>query len=181
MPTMPSVLPLARRPSMSGRPKLRRQPWRMILSYSEARRQAQRISMKARSAVQLVSTSGVLVTTRPPARAASASMWSKPTLTVATIRRWSGTAAMSAASSLSFALMTSASARCSAAARIAASASRSRSASTASNSRRARSATASVTRRARRMRGLLMVGTPPARVQTLAISPPSTRTMEPVM
>ena len=64
--------------------------------------------MKARSAVQSVSTSGVLVTTTPRVRAAAASMWSKPTLVVATMRTWSGSRAIAAASSLILGPMTSA-------------------------------------------------------------------------
>ena len=113
-PTMPSVLPLARTPSISRMPKLRPQPSRMMALYSHARRQAHSSSMNAKSAVQSVSTSGVFVTTRPRALAAGTSMWSNPTLQVAATRTLAGSRPITSGVSFRLLLRNSASARCSA-------------------------------------------------------------------
>ena len=95
-PTIPSVLLLAWVPS-SG--TARPQPSRMTAENSLIRRHAFSSRVKARSAVQSVSTSGVLVTTRPRALAAATSIWSKPTLQVAATFTLGGSLAMAAASS----------------------------------------------------------------------------------
>ncbi len=155
MPTMPSVRPLGWIPRLSGMPNGLRQPSRMMARYSAPRRQAARISRKARSAVLSVSTSGVLVTMSPRAFAAATSMWSVPALGLAMIRTLSGNAASFSPVRRTLGPLKMASLPCSAAARMAASASRSASASTASNSRWARSATAGGTRRATSRRNRL--------------------------
>ncbi len=74
MPRMPSVLPFTPMPSSSPWPIRRRQPARMIKSYSCARRAAASSSMKAKSAVHSVSTPGVLVTAMARAFAAATSI-----------------------------------------------------------------------------------------------------------
>ena len=98
MPTMPSVLPLTRMPSSSVMRSDRFHPCRITAPYSAARRQAPRISSRVRSALQSVSTSGVLVRAMPRRPSAERSTWSNPTLTVATSRTLSGRARTSAAS-----------------------------------------------------------------------------------
>ncbi len=117
----------------------------MIVSYSCARRQAASSSSIVKSAVQSVSTSGVLVTTRPRARAAGTSMCSKPALVVAAMRTRAGSLSTVAASSLMCELNISASAPVRASRSSVASASRSRSPGNgASNSAAMRACTAGV-------------------------------------
>ena len=160
-PTMPSVLPLAWMPSISRMPKLRRQPARMVPVCSHARRQAHSSSMNARSAVQSVSTSGVLVTIRPRALAAATSMWSKPTLHVAATRTVAGRRAIRSAVSFRLLLKNRASAWWAARRRMTSSGDRSRSSDVmASNSVWARAVTASGTGRATSRRGFGMWGLP---------------------
>ena len=79
MPMMPSVLPVTLVPIMWVGDQLAHWPARNCRSPSPARRATESSRLMAMSAVQSVSTPGVLVTTMPRWRAASVSMWLKPT------------------------------------------------------------------------------------------------------
>ena len=96
-PKTPSFLPCRVTPMSCVGAQPSHCPARTMRSPSPARRAAINISVKAHSAVAKESTSGVLVTAMPRARAASIATWSKPTLKVAITFTLSGKALMAAA------------------------------------------------------------------------------------
>src|SRR5262245_14629044 len=96
-PTTPKVAPLSSRPRKAPGSVPAQRPDRRSASASAVRRAAARVRLSASSAVALVSTSGVFVTTTPRRRQSSRSMLSYPTPKLAMTRSW-GPAASSSCS-----------------------------------------------------------------------------------
>ena len=109
-PIRPSVLPVTLAPIMWVGPQPCHVPARTSRSPSPARRAIISKSVMAMSAVQSVSTSGVLVTVNPAALAASRSMWLKPTPKLPMMRALRGLAPSTSAEMRSVTVGSSASA-----------------------------------------------------------------------